>query len=71
MRTPLSLRRVIGLVALAVGAILLAFAYSASNAPVDQLANTLTGRFTDNTMAYLIGGTAALIGGGALIMSDR
>lgn len=71
MHRPLTTFRIIGLVALAVGAILLVFAFNASNAPVDQLANTLTGRYTDNTMTYLIAGVAAVIGGGAMVMSRR
>ena len=32
-----------GIMIFAIGAILLAFAYHASNAPVDQLSNTFTG----------------------------
>lgn len=71
MHAPLTTFRIIGLVALAVGAILLVFAFNASNAPVDQLANTLTGRYTDHTMTYLIAGIAAVIGGGAMVMSRR
>lgn len=71
MNGPLTMFRIIGLVAVAVGVILLMFAYNASNAPVDQISNTLTGHFTDNTMLYLIGGVSALIGGGALVMSGR
>ena len=71
MNGPQNLFRTLGLVAVAVGVILLMFAYSASNAPVDQIANTLTGHFTDNTMLYLIGGVAALVAGGALVMSGK
>ncbi|BBK43587.1 hypothetical protein STVA_36070 [Allostella vacuolata] len=54
---------ILGIVLVCVGAVLLAFAWRASNAPVDQVVNSLTGRFTDGTMIYLIGGIAALIGG--------
>ena len=53
----------LGVIVLAVGAVLLGFAYHASNAPLDQLSNTLTGRFTDRTMWYFVlGGGAALTG---------
>jgi hypothetical protein len=45
--------------------------YKASNAPVDQLSNALTGRFTDRTMWYLIAGIAAAVGGAALVAFGR
>ena len=38
--------QILGVVVFVVGVILLGFAYHASNAPLDQLSNTLTGRFT-------------------------
>jgi hypothetical protein len=43
--------QILGVVVLVVGVILLGFAYHASNAPLDQLSNTLTGRFTHETLA--------------------
>lgn len=63
--------QIAGVAVLAVGAVLLGFAYNASNAPVDQLANTLTGRFTDRTMLYLWLGVAAAVGGGLLAVFGR
>lgn len=63
--------QIAGVMVLAVGAVLLGFAYHASNAPVDQLANTLTGRFTDRTMLYLLLGVAAAIGGGLLAVLGK
>jgi len=56
-----------GIMILAIGAILLGFAYHASNAPVDQLSNTFTGHYTDRTMWYVVLGAAAAIGGGLLV----
>ncbi|TCO69126.1 DUF3185 family protein [Rhodovulum euryhalinum] len=58
---------IIGVVALAVGVALLFFAWRASNAPVDQVSEALTGRFTGNTMWYLIGGVIAAVAGVALL----
>jgi len=55
--------RAVGLVLAVVGAILLVVGFQSSNAPVDQVSNALTGRFTDQTMMYLLGGAAALVGG--------
>ncbi|MDP2740766.1 MAG: DUF3185 family protein [Pseudorhodobacter sp.] len=59
--------RIIGFVALAVGAVLLYFAWRGSNAPVDQLSEALTGRYTGNTMWYLLGGLIGVVAGGALL----
>lgn len=58
---------IIGLLVLAVGAVLLFFAWRASNAPVEQLSEALTGRYTDNTMLYLVGGVVGVVAGAALL----
>lgn len=58
----------IGIVAAVVGAALLFFGWRASTAPVEQVSDALTGRFTRNTMPYGVGGVAALAGGLALIL---
>lgn len=58
---------ILGLVALAVGALLLFFGWRASIAPADQLTEALTGRFTGNTMWYLIAGAASAVAGIALL----
>ncbi|MCC5986005.1 MAG: DUF3185 family protein [Rhodobacteraceae bacterium] len=58
---------IIGLVALAVGAVLLFFAWQASQAPMDRMSEALTGRFTGNTMWYLLGGVAGVVAGAALL----
>jgi Protein of unknown function (DUF3185) len=63
--------QILGVVVFAVGAVLLGFAYHASNAPLDQLSNTLTGRFTNQTMWYFILGAAAAIGGTLLALFGK
>jgi len=63
--------RVLGLSALALGAFLLVIAYNASNAPVDQVAEALTGRYTDHTMWYVLAGIVAVVGGGVLVLSRK
>lgn len=55
--------QMLGVVVFAIGVILLGFAYHASNAPLDQLSNALTGRFTNQTMWYFVLGAAAALGG--------
>jgi hypothetical protein len=58
--------RIIGLVLIAFGATLLIFGYNASQSVGEKVVEGFTGRFTDQTMAYLIGGIAAVVGGAAL-----
>lgn len=64
----MSLSHIIGIVALALGAVLLFFAWRASNAPVDQISEALTGRYTDNTMLYVVGGVAGIVIGLVLLL---
>lgn len=56
---------IIGAVAVAIGLALLVFARRASNAPVDQVSEALTGRFTGTTTWNLTGGASAVAVGGA------
>jgi drug/metabolite transporter (DMT)-like permease len=63
--------QILGVAVLAVGVVLLGFGYHASNAPMDQLSNTLTGRFTDQTMWYFGLGAAATIGGALLALFGK
>jgi hypothetical protein len=60
--------RIIGLVLLAVGVTLLIFGYNASQSVGEQIVEGFTGHFTNQTMAYLIGGIAAIVGGAALAL---
>jgi LPXTG-motif cell wall-anchored protein len=63
--------QILGAVALVIGLVLLGFAYHASNAPMDQVSNAITGRFTNQTMWYLILGIAAAVGGVLLVAFGR
>jgi hypothetical protein len=56
---------------LVAGVVLLGFAWHASQAPLDQLSNALTGRFTNGTMWYCMAGVAAVGGGGWLALVGR
>jgi hypothetical protein len=64
-------RTIIGIVLLAVGAVLLYFGLQATDAPLEQARETITGDYSDQTMLYLIGGAAAAIGGLALLVTGR
>lgn len=56
-------QKLVGVVLLVVGAVLLFFGYQSTQSVGGQITETLTGRFTDETMWYLIGGAAAAIAG--------
>jgi len=61
-----------GLVLLVVGGILLFFGYNASGTALESVTETVTGRFTDETTMYLIGGAAcAVLGAGLLIFGKK
>jgi len=60
--------RIIGIVVFAIGAVLLGFAYHATNAPLEKLSDTMTGRYSNETMWYFGVGIAALVAGGLLAM---
>jgi LPXTG-motif cell wall-anchored protein len=60
-----------GLVLLVVGAVLLYFGLQASDAPLEQARETLTGDDSDQTMLYLVGGAAAAVGGLALLLFGK
>ena len=57
-------QKMVGIVLLVVGLILLYFGLQASDSVGEQVVETFTGRFTDETMWYLIGGAAAIVAGG-------
>lgn len=56
-------QQLVGLVLLVVGLILLYFGWQSSQSIGDQVSETVTGRFTDETMWFLIGGAAAAVAG--------
>lgn len=56
-------QKLIGIVLLVVGACLLYFGYQSSQSVGGQITESLTGRFTDETMWFLIGGAAAVAAG--------
>lgn len=55
--------KLIGIVLLVVGVILLYFGWQSSESLGDQVTEAMTGRFTDNTMFFIIGGAVAIAAG--------
>ena len=51
-------KRILGIVLLIVGVGLLIVGMNASHSVTDQVKNTFTGRFTDGTTWYILGGIA-------------
>jgi hypothetical protein len=51
-------QRILGLVILIVGVALLIVGMNSSHSMVDQVSNTFTGRFTQATTWYILGGIA-------------
>jgi len=49
---------IIGAVLLVVGVVLLIIGMNSSHSVADQVSNTFSGRFTQDTMWYIIGGIA-------------
>ena len=64
-------RKILGLVLLVVGVVLLYFGAQATDAPLEQAREALTGDYSDRTMLYLICGGAAAIGGLALLLTGK
>jgi hypothetical protein len=61
-------QRMAGVVLLVVGAVLLIVGINASNSVVDQVSNTFTGRFTQATTWYILGGIAVALFGLVLLL---
>lgn len=59
----MSPQRIVGIVLLVVGVVLFVIGMNASDSIADQVSDTFTGRFTDKTTWYIIGGIGtALLG---------
>jgi uncharacterized membrane protein len=56
-------KRMVGVVLLVVGVVLLVMGVNASHSVADRVSDTFTGRFTDKTTWYIVGGIAAAIMG--------
>ena len=67
----MSTTRILGAAILVAGLVLLGFAWNASDAPVEQVSETLTGSYTDETMWYWVVGALAAAGGTLLAVFGR
>jgi len=62
------MQRILGTVLLVVGIILLIIGMNASHSVSDQVSQTFTGRFTQPTMWYIVGGIASALLGVSLVL---
>ena len=60
--------RIIGIVLLALGIVLLVIGYNASQSVGEQVREGLTGRFSDATTWYIIGGVVGIVAGGSMLL---
>jgi uncharacterized membrane protein len=59
----MSSQRIVGIVLLVLGLVALIYGLNASNSAADQVSHTFTGKFTGETMWYILCGLAgALVG---------
>jgi drug/metabolite transporter (DMT)-like permease len=67
----MSISRIVGLILVVVGILCLFLGFNSTQAPLDRVAETVTGRFTKHTMMYIVSGIVMLLGGAALFIGGR
>ena len=61
-------QRITGVMMLVSGIVLLIIGITASDSMADQMSRFFTGRFTETTLWYLVGGAALAVGGLSLTL---
>lgn len=67
----MKINQILGVVLMVAGALLLYAGYQASQSLGEQMVETLTGRFTEETTWYFVLGAAGLVGGALLLALRR
>lgn len=60
------MNRTLGLVLLAVGLVIFGFGINASMSLTDQVVEGVSGRYSNTTMWYILGGLAMVVAGGSM-----
>ncbi len=63
--------RMLGIGVIVLGIVVLGFGINSSQAVTEQVMEGISGRYTSNTMWYIIGGIAMIVAGGALIFTRK
>lgn len=63
--------RAIGIALAAVGIVFFVIGLSATDSAVEQVSETVTGKYTSQTLWYIAGGLGAIIGGGLFALAPR
>jgi len=61
-------KKLLGIALLVIGAALLLFGFNATGSLGEELTESFTGRYTDETMYYLIGGAVAAVIGLVMLL---
>jgi hypothetical protein len=64
----MNISKLIGIGLLVLGGILLYFGINATNSPMEELGEAFSGKYSDETMMYLIGGGVAAAAGLFMIL---
>jgi drug/metabolite transporter (DMT)-like permease len=64
----MNISKLAGIGLLVLGAILLYFGINATESPVEEIGEAITGKYSDDTMMYLIGGAIAAVAGLFLVL---
>jgi choline-glycine betaine transporter len=67
----MSPQRIFGIVLLVIGVVLLVTGMNSSHSIADQVSNIFTGRFTDNTTLYIVGGIVMGITGLSMVLFGK
>jgi drug/metabolite transporter (DMT)-like permease len=70
-RIEMTMYRSLGIALAIAGIVFLVMGINATDSAVERVSETFTGKFTDQTIWYIAGGLAALIGGSVLAVSAR
>ena len=62
----MSINRIVGIVLVVAGVVLLVMGLQATDSIGEKVHEGVTGRYTDSTTWYIVGGIAAIVGGGIL-----
>lgn len=64
----MSVSKILGIMLLVAGILIFAFGIHASYSLTEKVVEGVSGRYTEHTMAYIIGGIVLMVGGGLLTL---